>query len=143
MPGLHILASGRRYRLHTRRDLRFSLAGSVDTLARRVQVGALFATRGPPATLNALVLTAVSRYRGVTLRTRSLLMTTRARTLRLTAEEAETLEAIAGVDEVSVNEEIRRAIAAYIEARRRDADFRKRLEASIDRNKEILERLAR
>lgn len=70
-------------------------------------------------------------------------MTIRARTLRLTAEEAETLEAIAGVDEVSVNEEIRRAIAAHIEARRRDADFRKRIEASIDRNKEILERLAR
>ncbi len=70
-------------------------------------------------------------------------MTTRARTLRLTADEAEALEAIAGVDELSVNEEIRRAIAAHIDARRGDADFRKRLEASIERNKEILERLAR
>jgi len=28
-----------------------------------------------------------------------------------------------------------------IEARRQDADFRKRLEGSIDRNEEILERL--
>lgn len=54
-----------------------------------------------------------------------------------------TRPAIAGVDEVSVNEEIRRAIAAHIEARRRDVDFRSRLEASIERNKEILERLAR
>jgi len=53
------------------------------------------------------------------------------------------LEAIAGVDEVSVNEEIRRAIAAHIEARRRDTDFRKRLDASIARHKDILERLAR
>lgn len=70
-------------------------------------------------------------------------MTTRARTLRLTADEAEALEAIAGVDELSVNEEIRRAIATHIEARRNDADFRKRLDASIERNKEILERLAR
>jgi hypothetical protein len=70
-------------------------------------------------------------------------MTIRARTLRLTVDEAEALEAIAGVDELSVNEEIRRAIAAHIEARRRDTDFRKRLEASIERNKEILERLAR
>jgi len=70
-------------------------------------------------------------------------MTTRARTLRLSADQAEELEAIAGIDEVSVNEEIRRAIAAHIEARRQDADFRKRLQASIDRNKEILERLAR
>jgi len=69
-------------------------------------------------------------------------MTSRARTLRLPIDQAEELEAIAGVDEVSVNEEIRRAIAAHIEARRQDADFRKRLQASIDRNKEILERLA-
>ncbi len=69
-------------------------------------------------------------------------MATRARTLRLPREQAEELEAIAGVDEVSVNEEIRRAIAAHIEARRQDADFRKRLQDSIDRNKEILERLA-
>ncbi len=43
---------------------------------------------------------------------------------------------------VSVNEEIRRAIATHIEARRQDADFQKRLQDSIDRNKEILERLA-
>lgn len=53
------------------------------------------------------------------------------------------LEAIAGVDEVSVNEEIQRAIAAHIEARRSDPDFRQRLKASIERNREILERLAR
>lgn len=70
-------------------------------------------------------------------------MTTRARTLRLPIDQAQELEAIAGVDEVSVNEEIRRAIAAHIEARRQDADFQKRLRDSIDRNKEILERLAR
>jgi hypothetical protein len=69
-------------------------------------------------------------------------MTTRARTLRLPLEQAQELEAIAGVDEISVNEEIRRAIAAHIEARRQDADFRKRLQDSMDRNKEILERLA-
>jgi len=70
-------------------------------------------------------------------------MTTRARTLRLPIDQAQELEAIAGIDEVSVNEEIRRAIEAHIEARRQDADFRKRLQDSIDRNKEILERLAR
>jgi hypothetical protein len=70
-------------------------------------------------------------------------MTTKARTLRLTVDEAEALEAIAGVDEVSINEEIRRAIAAHIEARRQDAEFQKRLQASIERNKKILERLAR
>lgn len=70
-------------------------------------------------------------------------MMTRARTLRLPAEQAETLEAIAGIDEVSINEEIRRAIAAHIEARRQDSEFRRRLKASLERNREILERLAR
>ena len=70
-------------------------------------------------------------------------MTIKSRTLRLPAEQAEALEAIAGVDEVSVNEEIQRAIAAHIETRRSDPDFRRRLQASIKRNREILERLAR
>jgi hypothetical protein len=68
---------------------------------------------------------------------------TRARTLRLPAEQAETLEAIAGIDEVSINEEIRRAIDAHIEARRADPEFRRRLRESLDRNREILERLSR
>jgi hypothetical protein len=70
-------------------------------------------------------------------------MTIKSRTLRLPADQAEALEAIAGVDDVSVNEEIQRAIAAYIEARRADPDFRRRLQASLERNREILERLAR
>jgi hypothetical protein len=56
-------------------------------------------------------------------------MTTRARTLRLPLGQAQGLEA-------------RRAIAAHMEARRQDADFQKRLQHSVDRNKEILERLA-
>jgi hypothetical protein len=34
-------------------------------------------------------------------------------------------------------------VAAHIEARRSDPDFRRRLKASIERNREILERLAR
>jgi hypothetical protein len=70
-------------------------------------------------------------------------MTTKALTLRLPVDQAEALEAIAGVDELSINEEIRRAVAAHIEARRRDDAFRERLRASIERNREILERLAR
>ena len=70
-------------------------------------------------------------------------MTTRARTLRIPLDQAEALEAIAGIDAVSINEEIRRAITAHIEARRQDPEFRRRLQASIERNKEVLERLAR
>ena len=69
-------------------------------------------------------------------------MTTRARTVRLPVDQAEALEAIAGIDEISINEEIRLAIAAHIEARRQDEGFRERLQASVERNKEILERLA-
>ncbi|HET6683974.1 MAG TPA: hypothetical protein VFG75_09790, partial [Gaiella sp.] len=68
---------------------------------------------------------------------------TKALTLRLSVDQAEALEAVAGVDQVSINEEIRRAIDSHIEARRQDAAFRERLQASIERNKEILERLAR
>ena len=71
------------------------------------------------------------------------IMGTRTRTVRLPAEQAQTLEAMAKVDEVSINEEIRRAVAAHIEARRNDAGFQERLRASIERNREILERLAR
>ncbi len=70
-------------------------------------------------------------------------MTIKSRTLRLPVDHAEALEAIAGVEGVSVNEEIQRAIATHIEARRADPDFRRRLKASIERNREILERLAR
>ena len=40
-------------------------------------------------------------------------------------------------------EEIRRAIDAHIEARRADPEFHRRLQASIERNREVLERLAR
>jgi hypothetical protein len=70
-------------------------------------------------------------------------MTSRARTLRLPPDQADALAAIADIDEVSVNEEIRQAIEAHIEARRQDADFQRRLEARRERNKEILERLSR
>jgi len=82
-------------------------------------------------------------YRGTTALRLEADMTVKSRTLRLPADQAEALEAIAGVDEVSVNEEIQRAIAAHIEARRSDPDFRQRLQASIERKREILERLAR
>jgi hypothetical protein len=70
-------------------------------------------------------------------------MSTRTRTVRLPADQADALEAIADIDQVSTNEEIRRAIDAHIEARRQDVDFQRRLQASIERNRAILERLAR
>ncbi len=69
-------------------------------------------------------------------------MATKARRLRLPADQAETIEATAGIEEISINEEIRRAIDAHIEARRADPEFRRRLQASIERNREIFDRLA-
>lgn len=63
-------------------------------------------------------------------------------TLRLTDEQAEELEAIAKVENVPIAEEVRRAIAELIDARRQDRAFQARLRASMERNREILERLA-
>ncbi len=63
-------------------------------------------------------------------------------TLRLTDEQAEELATIARVENVPIAEEVRRAIADLIAARRRDTAFQARLQASLERNREILERLA-
>ena len=67
----------------------------------------------------------------------------KAMTIRLTTEQAAELEAVAGTDGIPVSEAIRAAIAEHIEGRRKDKEFRKRLRASIQRNRKILERLAR
>lgn len=63
-------------------------------------------------------------------------------TLRLTDEQAADLEAVASVESVPVAEVVRRAIAAFIEERRRDPAFQRRLRASVDRQREVLDRLA-
>lgn len=63
-------------------------------------------------------------------------------TLRLTDEQAAELEAIARVENVPIAEEVRRALAEHIAARRSDQEFQARLRASLERNREILERLA-
>ncbi|MBI4729868.1 MAG: hypothetical protein HY775_10285 [Acidobacteria bacterium] len=63
-------------------------------------------------------------------------------TVRVSAEQAQELEAVARVNGMPVAEEVRAAIAAHIEARRKDEAFRERLRASIERNKTILEKLA-
>jgi predicted DNA-binding protein len=64
-------------------------------------------------------------------------------TVRVDTETAEQLEAVAQVEGVPVAEVIREALARHIEERRNDADFQKRLQASIERNKTILERLSK
>ncbi len=67
---------------------------------------------------------------------------TKAMTLRLPADQASDLEALAEAEGVPVAEAVRQAIAAHIEARRKDKRFQARLRASLDRHRETLERLA-
>lgn len=63
-------------------------------------------------------------------------------TLRLPADQAAEVEAIAGVEGIPVSKFVRDAIDAHIEARRKDVEFRARLRRSIEANNDILERLA-
>lgn len=64
-------------------------------------------------------------------------------TLRLPAEQAVELEAVARAEGISVSDAVREAITAHIERKRQDSGFRDRLRAVMDRDREILERLAR
>jgi hypothetical protein len=64
-------------------------------------------------------------------------------TLRLPAEQADELEAVARVEGVSVSDAVRLAITEHIDRKRKDKAFREPLRAVIERDHEILERLAR
>lgn len=70
-------------------------------------------------------------------------MEQKAMTVRLDPEQAAELEAIAEANGGPVSDEIRSAIAQHIEAKRKDKGFQARLKASIERHREILEKLAR
>ena len=67
---------------------------------------------------------------------------TKAMTLRLPAQQAKELEAVAQIDDVPVAEAVRAAITAHIESRRRDEEFRARLKRALEEQRDILERLA-
>lgn len=68
---------------------------------------------------------------------------TRAMTLRLSSEQAAQLEAVARADEMTVSDTVRAAIAAHIEKRRQDPEFRARIQRIIEEQREVLELLAR
>ena len=70
-------------------------------------------------------------------------MRTKAMTLRLPAEQAAELEAVARADQKPVSEAVREAIDKLIAERRKDKEFQARLRAMIDEDRAILERLAR
>ncbi len=60
-------------------------------------------------------------------------------TIRLTPEQAEELETIAGVVDLPVSEVVRAAIAEHIEARRHDAEFRRGLRERLERAQRLLD----
>ena len=70
-------------------------------------------------------------------------MRTKAMTLRLPADKAAELEAVARADNKAVSETVREAIDRMIDERRQDVEFQARLRAMIREDQKILERLAR
>jgi hypothetical protein len=66
----------------------------------------------------------------------------RTMTLRLTDEQAATLDLVARADGQTVTEAVRTAIDAHIEERRRDKDFRERLRRRHEQERELYERLS-
>lgn len=70
-------------------------------------------------------------------------MATKAMSLRLPADQAAELEAVARADEMPVSEAVRTAIDNHIAARRADKEFQKRLKRRLEEDREVLERLAR
>ncbi len=63
-------------------------------------------------------------------------------TLRLDAELADQLEAVADVEGVSMAAVVRDALAEAIERRRADPEFRQRLADTVARNQRLLDLLA-
>lgn len=70
-------------------------------------------------------------------------MGNKAMTLRIPAERAAELEAVARADDRSVNQTVLDAIERLIEERRKDKDFLARVRENIERDMEVLDRLAR
>jgi len=64
-------------------------------------------------------------------------------TLRLPSDQADELEAVARAEGMSVADTVREAITEHIARKRKDKAFRDRLRAVMERDREILERLAR
>jgi hypothetical protein len=62
--------------------------------------------------------------------------------LRINEEQAAALEMIARADDSTVTETVRSAIDAHIEQRRKDAAFQDRLARIVEREREVLDRLA-
>ena len=69
-------------------------------------------------------------------------MARKSTTVRMPEELAETAEVVARARGVSVNELVLEALRAELNRVRNDTEFMERLRALIDRDREILDRLA-
>lgn len=67
----------------------------------------------------------------------------KAMTVRLGAEQAQDLEAIAAVEGTPISEEVRKAVDRHINEKKKDKDFQARLKKNIEKNRAILDRLAK
>jgi hypothetical protein len=63
-------------------------------------------------------------------------------TLRLTDEQAATLELVARADDQTLTEAVRVAIDAHIAERRRDKEFKQRLQRRHEEERALYERLS-
>ncbi len=68
---------------------------------------------------------------------------TKSMTLRLPADTAAEIEAVARADDMPVSKAVREAIDHHIEQRRNDKEFKARLELRMRENQEVLERLSK
>ena len=67
---------------------------------------------------------------------------TRTTTIRMQETTAESLELVARADNLSVSEAVRVAINEYIDTRRADPDFQKRLTDLFESERDVFEKLA-
>ncbi len=67
---------------------------------------------------------------------------TKAMTIRMPADQAAELEAMARVEGHSINQAVLQSVTDRIRTRRADPDFQARLEAMFTEDREIFERLA-
>ncbi len=66
----------------------------------------------------------------------------RTTTVRMQASTAEALELVARTDNLSVSEAVRVAVNEYIDSRRADPEFQKRLTNLFEAERDVFEKLA-
>lgn len=66
----------------------------------------------------------------------------KAMSLRLSEKQAGELAVVCRADGVKMSEVVREAIAKHIEERREDKEFKERVKKRMEKDREVLERLA-